>query len=302
MSDVVRAYRHIPVLCEASVENLITDTEGIYVDVTYGGGGHSLQILSKLGKAARLFAFDKDRIVLNQLPQDDRFEMIISDFRYLKKYMKYYKVEQVNGIIADLGLSSHHIDESSRGFSIYSDKPLDMRMNTNQGQTAKHLLMHYSEEKLAVMISKYGELTNARLIAKNLVADRSKKPFNTCKEFADWAEKFAYGKKIKFLAQLFQAFRIEVNKELDSLQELLQQSSELLKPGGRIVVISYHSLEDRLVKQWFKSGNPEEQQKEKEAFKAPFKSLFKKTVVPDDEEIKLNSRARSAKMRIGIKL
>ncbi|MBK8483409.1 MAG: 16S rRNA (cytosine(1402)-N(4))-methyltransferase RsmH [Saprospiraceae bacterium] len=301
MSEHLNTYHHIPVLLKASVENLITDPNGVYVDVTFGGGGHSKEILSKISNHGKLFAFDKDQNVLNHIPKDERFEIIFSDFRYLKKYMEYYKIEKLDGILADLGLSSHHIDETSRGFSIFSDKPLDMRMNTNQTLTAKNVLMQYSEQQLEFLIKTFGELTNARIIAKQLVKDRNKKSFNSCKEFANWAEMFAYGKKVKFLAQLFQAFRIEVNREIDSLQDLLKQGSELLKTGGRMVVISYHSLEDRKVKQWFKTGSPELHLEGMQNSEIPFKSLYKQAILPDENELILNSRARSAKMRIGVK-
>lgn len=299
MSESDKLYHHIPVLLKASVDELITNPDGIYIDVTYGGGGHSREILSRLSDKATLFAFDKDPKVAEHLPTDKRFEWIYSDFRYLKKYMDYFEIKQVDGVLADLGLSSHHLDESDRGFSIFSDKPFDMRMNTRQTRTAYHILKTYSENQLEAMIKNYGELTNARLIAKQLVLARSKMNFNSCKEVAAWAGSFAYGNKIKFLAQFFQAFRIEVNREMEALKNLLDQASTIIRPEGRMVVISYHSLEDRLVKHWFKTGNGEDVVEANQ--KGPFKPKYKHAMLPDDQEIKMNSRARSAKMRVGIK-
>lgn len=299
MSDSDKLYHHIPVLLKASVDELVTNPDGIYIDVTYGGGGHSNEILSRLTDKATLFAFDKDPKVAEHLPADKRFKWVYSDFRYLKKYMDYFEIKQVDGVLADLGLSSHHLDESNRGFSIFSDKPFDMRMNTRQTQTAYHILKTYSENQLEAMIKRYGELTNAKLLAKQLVLARSKVNFNSCKEVAAWAGSFAYGNKIKFFAQFFQAFRIEVNGEIEALKNLLDQASTLIKPEGHMVVISYHSLEDRLVKHWFKSGHGEDADEANQ--KAAFKPKYKHAILPDEQEIKMNSRARSAKMRVGIK-
>jgi len=299
MSEPDRSYHHIPVLLKASVDELVTDPNGIYIDATYGGGGHSAEILSRLSERAKLFAFDKDPKVAEHLPADKRFEWIYSDFRYLKKYMDYFEIVEVDGILADLGLSSHHLDESNRGFSIFSDKPFDMRMNTRQSRTAYHILKNYSEHQLEAMIKNYGELTNARLIAKQLVIARTKLNFNSCKEVASWVSGFAYGNKVKFLAQFFQAFRIEVNHEIESLKNLLEQASTIIKPGGHMVVISYHSLEDRLVKHSFRSGQTDEAIGTNHL--ALFKPKFKHALLPDEQEIKMNSRSRSAKMRVGIK-
>ncbi len=299
MSELDKSYHHIPVLLKASVDELVIDPNGIYIDVTYGGGGHSAEILNRLSEKGKLVAFDKDPKVAEHLPADKRFEWIYSDFRYLKKYMDYFEIKQVDGILADLGLSSHHLDESNRGFSIFSDKPFDMRMNTRQVLTANHILKNYSESQLESMIKNYGELTNARLIAKQLVLARKKLNFNSCKEVASWVSGFAYGNKVKFLAQFFQAFRIEVNREIESLKNLLEQASSIIKPGGQMVVISYHSLEDRLVKHWFRSGNDEEGTYSNH--EVPFKPKYKHAILPDEQEIKMNSRSRSAKMRVGIK-
>lgn len=301
MSELNRDYHHVPVLLRESVNDLITDPEGVYVDATFGGGGHSREILARLGKKGKLFAFDRDSKVLENVPDDNRFELILSDYMYLKKYMDYYKVESLHGILADLGLSSHHLDEASRGFSIHSDLPLDMRMNTEQSLTAKEIIMKYSLQQIEGIIRTYGELTNAKKIAEELVKERSRRSFNSCKEFANWAESFSYGRKNKFLAQLFQAFRIEVNHEIESLKAFLKQGSELLKKDGRMVIISYHSLEDRLVKQWFKSGDPDHLADPYSNKDIPFKSLHKQAVIPDQNELNFNSRAHSAKMRTGIK-
>lgn len=301
MSDGLHNYHHVPVLLKESVGDLITDPDGIYIDVTFGGGGHSREILSRLGKKGKLFAFDRDRKVLENVPDDDRFELIISDYMYLKKYMDFYKVEKIHGILADLGLSSHHLDEAVRGFSIHSDAPLDMRMNTEQTLTAKDVIMLYPVQKLEYIMKTYGELTNAKKIAMELIKDRGKRSFQSCSEFAHWASSFSYGRKNKFLAQLFQAIRIEVNHELDSLKSFLKQGAEILIKDGRMVIISYHSLEDRLVKQWFKSGDPDAVQDYFKMPELPFKSLHKQAIKPDQNELNFNSRSHSAKMRTGIK-
>lgn len=299
VSELNAVYHHIPVLLKPSVDDLITDPEGVYVDVTFGGGGHSREILSRLGKKAKLYSFDRDFQASGNRIDDARFELILSDFMYLKKYMQYYKIERVNGILADLGLSSHHLDTGIRGFSIHSDQPLDMRMNTEQQVSAQEVIMSYPVRKLEFLFKEYGELTNARRIAEELIKERSSRSFRSCQEFAHWAERFSYGRKIKFLAQVFQSLRIEVNHEIDSLKALLRQGADILKPGGRMVVISYHSLEDRLVKQWFRSGDPEVHDFNQST--TPFTSLHKQAIKPDETEIKNNPRSRSAKMRTGIK-
>lgn len=293
-------YRHLPVLLDASTQNLLTDPDGVYVDVTFGGGGHSKRILEKLSPLGKLFVFDRDKEVIPNIPEDERVTFIHSDFKYLKKYLQYYKVEKVHGILADLGLSSFHLDRNERGFSYYSSAELDMRMNKDQKLLARTVVMSYSEKKLEQILKDYGELTNARPIAVALVKDRQKRTFHTCVDFARWAEVFAYGKKQKFLAQLFQAIRMEVNQELESLNALIEQSAACLKIGGRLVVISYHSLEDRLVKQWIRSGNPHADQEHEKVL--PFRSLYKHALIPDEEEIKMNSRSRSAKLRVAVKM
>ncbi|MBK8956263.1 MAG: 16S rRNA (cytosine(1402)-N(4))-methyltransferase RsmH [Saprospiraceae bacterium] len=293
-------YRHQPVLLGLSIQNLVTDPDGIYVDVTFGGGGHSRKILESLSNRGKLYVFDRDKSAIANIPEDERIEFIHSDFKYLKKYLRYYKQDKVHGILADLGLSSFHLDNNSRGFSYYSSADLDMRMNKDQKLTAKNVIMQYSEKELEQIISEYGELTNSRQIASALVKERQKRIFNSCMDFARWAELFVYGKKQKFLAQLFQAIRMEVNGELESLHALMEQSASCLRQGGRMVVISYHSLEDRVVKKWMRSGNPSAENADLE--KIPFRSLYKHALVPDEIELNSNSRSRSAKLRVAEKL
>ena len=218
----------------------------------YGGGGHSKEILKRLDDEAFLFGFDQDDAVKANLPLDDRFIWIKSNFKYLKKYMEYFKIEKLDGVLADLGVSSFHFDEDGRGFSFQSQASLDMRMNQEQSLRAIDVLMNYSEAQLTAIFFEYGELTNAKKIAQRIVQDRKNRKWDSCISFAHWAEDFVYGKRNKWMAQLFQALRIEVNQELTSLQMLLEDATELLKPEGRLVIISYHSLEDRLVKNWMK--------------------------------------------------
>lgn len=294
------AYHHVPVLLQESIEALITDTSGVYVDVTFGGGGHSKLILQKLSAGGKLLAFDKDRTVIQNRIEDPRFELIISDFRYLKKYLEYYKQDKVHGILADLGVSSHHFDDNSRGFSIHSEDSLDMRMNERQNLDARSVLLNYSESELEKIFRVYGELTNSRKLSSALIKERTKSSFKTCSSLANWAMPFAYGKKQKFLAQLFQAIRIEVNGELSGLESFLKQAGQCLLPEGRLVVLSYHSLEDRMVKRWIKNGRIHDEDGELQ--KKEFKPMFKNALQPNESELKANSRSRSVKMRVGIKL
>lgn len=275
------AYHHVPVLLHESIDALITDTSGVYVDVTFGGGGHSKLILDRLTANGKLLAFDKDRTVIQNKIEDPRFELIISDFRYLKKYLEYYKQDKVNGILADLGVSSHHFDDNSRGFSIHSDDLLDMRMNERQSLDARTVLLHYSESELERIFRVYGELTNSRKLSSALIKERTKSSFKTCSALVNWAMPFAYGKKQKFLAQLFQAIRIEVNGELAGLESFLKQTSPCLLTEGRLVVLSYHSLEDRMVKRWIKTGRIEDGDEQKQEFRP----MFKNAIRPDDAEL-----------------
>lgn len=293
-------YSHEPVLLHQSVNHLITNKDGVYADVTFGGGGHSRCILESLTSNGKLYALDQDEAALKNANPDSRLILIKSNFRYLKKYLRYYGDTKIDGILADLGVSSYHFDAYERGFSFHSDAPLDMRMNQDQEITAEDIIMNSSEAELANIFGNYGEVTNAKKIAAQLVKDRKQIRFSRCQFFADWAAPFIYGKRNKYLAQLFQALRIAVNEELQSLQELLEQSLDILKPGGRLVVISYHSLEDRMVKQFLKQGKLEDDPHDMFGKQTKqFKLIVKDAIVPDEQEIKINPRSRSGKMRIG---
>ncbi|MGB3198936.1 MAG: 16S rRNA (cytosine(1402)-N(4))-methyltransferase RsmH [Saprospiraceae bacterium] len=292
-------YHHIPVLLTPSVDALIGNPSGVYIDATLGGAGHSRAILNRLDKNATLFGFDQDDAVGLNLPQDDRFVWIKSNFKYLKKYMEYYKIEMLDGVLADLGVSSFHFDEDQRGFSFQSQYPLDMRMNSSQPLRAIDILQQYSEVQLTTIFFEYGELTNAKKIAQAIIQDRKNRRWDSCIAFANWADAFVYGKRNKWMAQLFQALRIEVNQELSSLEMLLQEATDLLKKDGKLVVISYHSLEDRMVKNWMKQEKNVDLIYGKKDFL--FSSWSKHAIVPDEKELEENSRSRSAKMRVGIK-
>lgn len=249
---------HIPALLHESVDGLNIQPNGTYVDVTFGGGGHSKEILSRLGDGGRLYGFDQDKEAYRNVLDDKRFVFVRSNFRYLNNFLQYYEIEKVDGILADLGVSSHHFDDEERGFSFRFDSQLDMRMNRSAKQTAADVLNNYEEEQLSNLFYLYGELRMARKIASAIVFARQKKPIETVNEFLEIMDRFAYrDKEKKVLAQAFQALRIEVNQELDALSEMLQQSVEYLSVGGRLCVISYHSLEDRMVKNFFRSGNIE---------------------------------------------
>lgn len=296
---------HIPALPNASIEGLHINPEGIYVDVTFGGGGHSRLILEKLEKKGKLFGFDQDEDAENNIPQNEKFIFVRSNFRYLANFMAWHEVEQIDGLLADLGVSSHHFDDETRGFSFRFDAPLDMRMNKRAGKTAADILNNYSPEALADIFYLYGEIRNARQIASAVIRHREQKKIRTTNDFLEILRPF-FGreKEKKHMAQAFQALRIEVNKEMDALKEMLSQALDLLKPGGRLVVITYHSLEDRLVKNFFKTGNFEGNV-EKDFYGnviTPFKLINNKVIVPDQEEIERNPRSRSAKLRIAEKL
>jgi len=297
---------HIPVLLQPSVEALITDPNGTYADLTFGGGGHSRAIIEKLDKG-RLFAFDQDQDAANQAEKIDfeGFTFIKSNFRFAKRYLKVYSVTALDGILADLGVSSHQLDEAERGFSIRFDAPLDMRMDREQPVSAADIIANYDVAALHKMLGCYGEVTNAKTLAEGIVAARTRKPIRTIADLLAVLKKFAPRfKQYKYYAQVFQALRIEVNDEMGALRDMLHQAAELLKPGGRLVVLSYHSLEDRLVKNFINKGKFEGEV-EKDIYGndiKPFKALNRQVIEPSEEEIKLNSRARSAKMRIAIKL
>jgi len=292
---------HIPALLTQTIEGLAIKPDGVYVDCTFGGGGHARAILSALGNEGRLFGFDQDEDAMANIPEERQFTFVRGNFRYLKNYLQYHGVNKVDGILADLGVSFHHFDQPERGFSFRYDGQLDMRMNRNSELTAAKVLNTYSEEKLADVLFLYGELHQSRKIARAIVSARSQQPFGHIAGLMEviWPF-FAREKEKKDLARVFQALRIEVNRELEALKLLLKQSVEMLNPGGRLVVISYHSLEDRLVKNFIRTGNFEGKQ-EKDFFGnliAPLKAVNQKVIVADENEIARNPRSRSAKLRI----
>jgi 16S rRNA (cytosine1402-N4)-methyltransferase len=295
---------HIPALLNETIEGLNIDPDGVYVDVTFGGGGHSTEILSHLSSKGKLLGFDQDEDAIKNALDDPRFIFVRSNFKYLKNFLRYHNIEKVDGILADLGVSSHHFDEAERGFSFRFDGALDMRMNTKSPLTAAVILNTYGEEELANVFYLYGELHNSRKIAKTIVAARSKAPFDKIFPFIEVLKPF-FGreKEKKDMARVFQALRIEVNKEMEVLRSLLEQSFDVLKPEGRLVVLTYHSLEDRLVKNYFRSGNFEGKL-EKDFFGnilSPLKAINNKVIIATDEEVVRNPRARSAKLRIAEK-
>lgn len=296
---------HVPVLLEESVELMNITPDGTYCDLTFGGGGHSRHILSKLGDNGRLYSFDQDRDTLKNAPHDARFNYVESNFRFLRGALRLRGVEQVDAILADLGVSSHHFDAVERGFSFRGDAPLDMRMNQRGGRTAADIVNSYSAEELGRILKEYGELDTTWKIASCIVRSRELQPILTTAQLVE-AVKPCTPKRdeSKFLTKLFQALRIEVNGEMEALKMALEQSLKVLRPGGRLVVISYHSLEDRLVKNFMRSGNFEG--KVKQDFfgrvETPFEVVTRKAVVPSAQEIDRNPRSRSAKLRAAIKL
>jgi 16S rRNA (cytosine1402-N4)-methyltransferase len=294
---------HNPVLLFESVDGLAIDPNGIYVDVTFGGGGHSREILKRLNAEGKLFAFDQDEDALQNTINDDRFVLIQENFRHIKRFLRLYGVKKVDGILADLGVSSHQFDEASRGFSTRFDADLDMRMSKKEGLSAYEVINSYSEEALSSMFFQYGELRNSKAIAKEIVSARADKEIKTSFDLKEVLRRFLpKPKEHKILAQIFQAIRIEVNQEMEVLKEFLLQTPELLKIDGRLSVISYHSLEDRLVKRFLQNGLFEGEP-EKDFYgniNVPFKKAGK-LIIPSAQEIKENNRARSAKLRIGIR-
>lgn len=295
---------HNPVLLKQSVDDLVTNPDGIYVDCTFGGGGHSREIVSRLSEKGKLYAFDQDLDALENKLDDPKFTLINQNFRFLENSLLMYGVSQVDGILADLGVSSHQFDEADRGFSTRSNAPLDMRMNVMQSLDAKKVINEYDEEALADIFYYYGELREARKLARDIVHHRKTKTIETTEDLKKLFSYLPPHKVNKFYAQLFQAIRIEVNQELEVLKEMLVQSYNILKPGGRLVVISYHSLEDRLVKRFLKNGmfEGEPERDIYGNYKKAFELVKSKAIIPDDKEIEENSRARSAKMRTGIKI
>ena len=296
---------HVPVLLKESVDGLDIKPDGVYIDVTFGGGGHSKEILTRLNKEGHLYSFDQDADAEKNIVKDDRFTFVRSNFRYIKNWMRYYEVDHIDGLLADLGVSSHHFDDESRGFSFRYDAPLDMRMNKRAGQTAADILNDCDEEQIADILYIYGELKNARKIASAIVKSRQSKRIDTTGDLLNIATSlFAKEREKKEVAKLFQALRIEVNHEMDALKEMLNGAKDLLCEGGRLSVITYHSLEDRIVKNFIKAGNAEGKVAQDffGRIDAPFKAVNNKIVVPDESEQESNPRSRSAKLRIAEKL
>ena len=295
---------HVPVLLQVCVDGLVADPAGVYVDATFGGGGHSREIVSRLSPEGHLYGFDQDADAAANAIADGRFTFVRSNFRYLKNWMRYYGVERLDGVLADLGVSSHHFDDAERGFSFRFDGKLDMRMNRLARLTAADVLNDYSEERLADIFYLYGELKSARRLAALVAAARAVRRIGTTEELAE-VVKPAIGRdrEKKDLAKLFQALRIEVNQEMDALREMLAAATELLRPGGRLVVLSYHSLEDRMVKNLIKTGNVEGK-READFYgnvDCPLRAVNNKVIVPGEEEQSENPRSRSAKLRIAEK-
>ena len=296
---------HVPVLLKEVIESLQIIPSGIYVDCTFGGGGHSKKILEELNDEGRLIVFDQDEDAKKNLPDDNRVIFIPHNFRHLQRFLRFHKIEKVNGILADLGISSHQINEAERGFSTRFDAAMDMRMNQSDKKTAADVIRNYSEDQLHKIFEQYGEVTNSKTLAKRIVETRKTQSLSTIKEFKNAVYPVVKGNPEKYFAQVFQALRIEVNDELNVLKELLAQSVEVLAEGGRIAVITFHSLEDRIVKNFFKNGNFENEQ-QKDIYGNPVKSelkvITKKPIIPSKEELKINPRSRSSKLRIAEKI
>ncbi|MCM1293096.1 MAG: 16S rRNA (cytosine(1402)-N(4))-methyltransferase RsmH [Bacteroides sp.] len=297
---------HIPALLPQSLEALDIQPGGVYVDATYGGGGHSKAIVEKLSEQGHLYSFDQDDEAVERAISDPRFTIVYGNFRYLKNFLRYYDVNSVDGILADLGVSFHHFDDSNRGFSFRFDGALDMRMNRHATASAADILNEYDEQRLADIFTLYGELKQGRRMAAEIVRLRQQgKPVDTVSALTSALAKFiSPNREKKELAMLFQALRIEVNHEMDALEQFLKQSVEVLRPGGRLAIITYHSLEDRLVKNFMRSGNFTGHV-ESDLFgnvRTPLKQLTSKPIVPTDEEIERNPRSRSAKLRVATKL
>lgn len=319
MANTPEVY-HVPVLLKESVDGLNIKPGGIYVDVTFGGGGHSREILSRIGTKGHLFSFDQDADAENNIFEsedndinntdtqkarrfvdDSRFTFVRSNFRYLKNWMQYYGIEHIDGLLADLGVSSHHFDDESRGFSFRFDAPLDMRMNKRAGKTAADIINEYAEEQLADLFYLYGELKNSRRIAATLVAARKQAFIATTSDFIRAVEPlFSREREKKDMAKLFQALRIEVNHEMTALKEMLTSATTLLTHGGRLSIITYHSLEDRIVKNVIKTGNIEGKVNQDffGRIESPYKLINNKVITPSEDELSINSRSRSAKLRI----
>ncbi len=294
---------HTPVLLCETVDGLNIQSEGVYADLTFGGGGHSREILRRLGDSGRLYGFDQDEDSIRQAPDDGRFTFVHSNFRFLRNWMRYYGHEQIDGIVADLGVSSHHFDTAERGFSFRHDAPLDMRMNRRSPFTARAVVNEYGEERLADIFLLYGELPLSRRLASAIVRRRAERPIETTGDLSDLLKPLLGGDRDRNgMACVFQALRIEVNSEMKALREMLRSAVETLRPGGRLAVLTYHSLEDRMVKNTMKAGNVEGRQ-EQDAFgrmRAPLRQVGK-MLTPGEEERRANPRSRSAKLRIAEK-
>ncbi len=296
---------HIPVLFNEVIENLAIKPDGVYVDCTFGGGGHSKGILDKLSKKGRLIAFDQDEDAAGNIPEnEERITFIPQNFRYIKRFLRVNGIDKVDGILADLGVSSHQFNKAERGFSTRFDGPLDMRMDTRGEVTARNILLNLDEKELQNLFSKYGEVTNAKTLAKYIVDNRVSAGLQTISEFKNMIAPVVKGNPNKYLAQVFQALRIEVNEEMKALEELLEQAPDVLKSGGRVAIITFHSLEDRMVKTFFKQGRwnmKEENPLINSTFVNPLKVITKKPLTPSDQEVAENSRSRSSKLRVAEK-
>lgn len=297
---------HLPVLLQEVIDNMEIRPDGTYVDATFGGGGHSRAILSKLGENGRLLVFDQDEDAYRNRIEDNRVTFVQQNFRHLQRFLKLHKAAEVDGILADLGVSSYQFDTADRGFSTRFEGNMDMRMDTRSPLTAAQILQTYSEQRLHLLFQDYGEVTNARTLAKTIVQQRKLHPPRTIGEFKSLIQPIVKGNPQKYLAQVFQALRIAVNDELGALQDLLQQSAQVLKPGGRLAIITFHSLEDRLVKNFMKTGSFEVQDPTytftTETPPKTFKLITKKPIIAGATELKVNTRARSAKLRIAEKI
>lgn len=296
-----QSFYHTTVMLHEAVDGLAVQPDGVYVDCTFGGGGHSRQILQHLGKEGKLIAFDQDADAWANKPEDERLTLVKENFRYLKRFLRLHGAPQVDGILADLGVSSYQFDTGERGFSIRFDGPLDMRMDNRAEQTAAGILQSYSEEQLHRMLEQYGEVRNARQLARHIATQRTRATLKTTQDLKAFVGPVIKGNPQRYLAQLFQALRIEVNDELGALRDLMEQSASCLKPGGRLSIISFHSLEDRLVKQFIKTGAWEIEEDilglaPKKA--SPFKEITKKPVEPSAAEQENNPRSRSARLRV----
>lgn len=296
---------HNPVLLQTCIDNLITNPSGTYVDVTFGGGGHSRAILNTINSEGKLLAFDQDEDSHANLIDDERFQFVPSNFKNLTRFLQYHRAYPVDGILADLGISSHQIDTAERGFSYSKDGILDMRMNTQAGISAREIINEWDEQQLSRIFFTYGELREGRQLARQIIKKRAEQSIDTTLQLSEVLKAcLPKGKENKYLSKIFQALRIEVNKEMEVLESFLTQTTAALKPGGRLVIISYHSLEDRLVKNFMRSGNLNGEV-EKDFFGnplTPFKLISRKAIIPDEEEIMTNPRARSAKLRIAEKI